>query len=447
MSFNSLNGRFSEKVMGRTLTGIVFLYQALAAVVLIWALILAARWVGEPFLGSFYEHTLVFTDTGGVADAWAFNQVVNSGDQLLAVNGVDVKNSGDVREAITGKFVPGENVDLTVRFKNGDVRDLSVELQQFPEDAVNVYLFLPSIISFIFLALSIWTFGLRRNEPSGRAFTMFASSFSIVTGTIFNLWTSHEFTLIWTFGCAIAGGSTIALALSFPSSPRLLVNRPYLRWVGFVFSLLLAGMAAPYIYNTETPTKYISLWQNIYYFDAICILFLLGFNLYYALYSQSPVVKSQARNTLIGAFFAFAPLTAFLGLGPLFDITFSPSMLLWVVIFPAVMGYNIMRFRFLRTDDLARRGVMYVLLTALVTLGYALVAAGVGFLFGNALPKNYLAGIFILALALILEPLRTRLQNLTDVLFFRGSRVIAEQLEDFSHRLTTALDLNAISSL
>jgi signal transduction histidine kinase len=252
---------------------------------------------------------------------------------------------------------------------------------------------------------------------------------------------------VWTFALAVAGGSMIALALSFPTSPRLIINRPYLRWAGFAISLILTLVAAPSIFDAAHPKAYIPLWQNIYFFDAIAILFLLGFNLYYAIYSQSPVVKSQARSTLIGAFFAFLPIVVYLTMGQVFNIAFSPLFFLPVVIFPTVMGYNIMRFRFLRTDDLARRGAMYVLLTIVVTFGYALVAAGAGLLFGNALPKNYLAGAVILLLALVLEPLRTRLQNLTDSLFFRGSRVVAEQLEDFSHRLTTALDLNAISSL
>ncbi|GMV35057.1 MAG: hypothetical protein DCC59_03350 [Chloroflexi bacterium] len=442
-----MNGRFSERSLGRALTGIVFLYQGLAAVALVLSLALALQWIREPFLGAFYEHTLIFTDVGAGGESWAFNNVVHSGDQLLAVNGAEVKTSRDARDAIAGKFAPGENVTLTVEFANGETRDLSVELQQFPDDGVSAYLLLPFGIGVIFFALGVWTFGLRRNEPAGRAFIMFASSFSMVAGTIFNIWTSHELTLLWTFATAMAGGSAIALALSFPAAPRAVINRPYLRWVGFIVSLLLAAAAAPFIFNRENPAAYIAYWRNIYYFDALCILILLGFNLYYALYSRSPVVKSQARSTLFGALIAFGPLTVFLSLGAVFDISFSPLMFLPVVLFPAMMGYNIMRFRFLRADDLARRGVMYAVLTVLVTLGYALTAAGAGLLFGNALPRNYLAGAAILLLAVALEPLRTRLQNMTDAIFFRGSRVAAEQLEDFSHKLTTALDINAISSL
>ncbi|MBL8062896.1 MAG: GAF domain-containing protein [Anaerolineales bacterium] len=449
MTNHQSNGRFSEKSMGKTLTGIVFLYQALAAVVLVWGVVVAIQWTSEPFIGSFYEHSLVFTDVGPLTGEWEFNAAVKSGDQLLAVNGTEVKSGSDVRNTIVGKFEPGESVTLTVLFADGGSRNVTVELQRFPQAGVVVYFFLPTVLSIIFLMLSIWTFGLRRNEPAGRAFTMFASSFSIVTGTIFNLWTTHELSLVWTYACAIAGGATIALALSFPSSPRILINRPYLRWVGFLISLILAGAATPWIFNTENPTTYISQWRDIYYFDALSIFILLGVNLYYAIYAQSPVVKLQARSTLIGALIAFAPLTIFLTLGAVFDLPFSPWLFLPVVVFPAIMGYNIMRFRFLRSDDLARRGVMYALLSVLVIVGYSLVITGLGLFFSDAMPSNnpYLVGAALFVIAIALDPIRTRLQNLVDSLFFRGSRVVAEQLEDFSHKLTTTLDLNTIGAL
>ena len=105
-----------------------------------------------------------------------------------------------------------------------------------------------------------------------------------------------------------------------------------------------------------------------------------------------------------------------------------------------------MRFKFLRTDDLVRRGFMYFLLTAIVMAGYALLVAGVSMVFNTSLPANnaYLVGGYVFAVALLLEPIRTRLQNLVDTIFFRGERAFAEQLEGFSHRLTTALDLNTI---
>jgi len=48
---------------------------------------------------------------------------------------------------------------------------------------------------------------------------------------------------------------------------------------------------------------------------------------------------------------------------------------------------------------------------------------------------------------LLLDPLRLRLQNRVDTIVFRGERVFAEQLQDFSHKLTTALDLNTVGMI
>ncbi|NJN80374.1 MAG: GAF domain-containing protein [Anaerolineales bacterium] len=213
-----------------------------------------------------------------------------------------------------------------------------------------------------------------------------------------------------------------------------------------MIGLIMALNAFPNLFNLNQPTAYIRSWQVIYGFIAICILFYISFNLYHAINAQSPVIKTQARTILFGALLAFVPVGIWLGASFLSPINFSPYLFLPTLMFPLAIGYTILRFRFLRTDELIRRGVMYALLTILVSLGYALVVAGAGLLFGGSLPANspILVGLGLFLIAIILEPIRTRLQNLIDTIFFRGSRVFAEQLEDFSHKLTTALDLNTI---
>ena len=439
------------KSLNNILTGIVLVYQVLALFIFFVSIYLAAAWVKEPFIGSFYEHTLVFNDTGPgqMGSAWELNGLVVSGDQLIAVNHVPVQDQRDVSKIIKGNFSPGETIPITVRFLNGDTRDMDVKLNIFPSESITVYFGVPIAISAIFLILSLWIFGLRRNEPAGRAFSLFASSVAITTGALFNLTTTHEFTAIWMFSCAIAGGAIVALGLSFPQSPRSMVNYPYLRWIGLIVGLTMAILATPTLFNLSDPTAYIGRWRAIYIFVALSVLFLIGANLYYAIYAQSPVVKTQSRAILIGTLVSFTPLSIWLALGGVLALNFSPYLFLPIVIFPVVIGYNIMRFKFLRTDDLVRRGVMYILLTVSVIAGYALLVTGVSFMLNTRLPSNnvFLVGGFIFLLAIILEPLRTRLQALVDTVFFRGERAFAEQLQDFSHKLTTALDLNTIGMI
>lgn len=434
-------------LLSQALQWLVFLYQAAAAVLFVLALFLANRWFQQPFLGALYEHTLVFNGAGPAAPdpAWELFRQVEVGDQLIAINDIPVRSSGEIRAILQERF-PGESVSVTILRGNGQRQVINVTLFAFPESSRIVYFILPSLMGAIFLLTSIWIFGFRRSEPAGRAFSLFTSSLALIVGIYFNTATTHEFTRTWTFACAMAGGSLFTLALVFPIEPRLIINRPYLRWIGIVIGLVLTGITFPNLFNFERPAVYIDNWQVIYGFILLGILFYIFMNFYHALYAQSPVIKTQSRTILFGALAAFFPVGIWLGYGFIGPRNFSPYLFLPLILFPLSIGYTILRFRFLRTDDLVRRGVTYFILTLLVALGYAAVAAGVALLFNTNLPTNnpYLVGVFIFLIAVLLEPVRIRLQTLVDSAFFRGSRAFADQLEEFSHELTTVLDLNSI---
>ncbi|HNN12416.1 MAG TPA: GAF domain-containing protein [Anaerolineales bacterium] len=438
-------------LFNRTLQWVVFAYQAIAAVLFLLSLLLANRWLQQPFIGAFYEHTMVFNGTGqdGTDPAWFLYRQVEVGDQLTAIDGASVTSAEEVRNILIAQPEDDRIVQVSVLTKEGKSLTFDVTLTEFPASSRNVYFIVPSILGAIFLAVSLWIFGFRRSEPAGRAFSLFTSSLAIVMGTYFNLITTHEFTAFWTLAIGIAGGAMINLGLVFPMEPRGVINRPYLRWLGLAVGLALSLISLPNLFNFERPITYIANWQMIYGFVALSTLFYIGMNLYYALYAQSPVIKTQSRTILIGTTIAFAPLAIWLTFGFFRPTNFSPYLFLPLAFFPLVIGYTILRFRFLRTDDIVRRGFSYALLTILIAIGYALVVAGSGLFFGNYLPANnpYLVGGVLFLLAIFLEPIRIRIQNLVDRVFFRGARVFAEQLEDFSHKLTTALDLNTIASV
>lgn len=440
--------RYQGLVSG-TLQGMVLVYQVLAIVFFMVGLFLANRWFQQPFLGAFYEHTLVFNGTGPSEStpAWALFEQVAVGDQLIAIDRAAVGSAEEVRNILKNRF-PGEQVELTVRSKTLEERNIPVTLYNFPTSSRNVYFVIPSILSIVFLVASLWIFGLRRTEPAGRAFSLFTTSLAIITGSYFDLVTTHRFTIPWTAAAAIAGGALVNLAFTFPREPRFIINRPYLRWSGLIVGLLLFLFALPTLFSFKDPTAYIPAWQYIYGFIALSVVLYIAMNIYQAVYAQSPVVKTQSRTILVGTLIAFVPLSIWLALGTLRPTNFSPYLFLPLALFPLVIGYTILRFRFLRTDDIMRQGLAYVLLTVLVVGGYSLIVLGLSFSIGSRMPANnaYLIGGFILFLILFLEPIRTRLQRLVDSLFFRGERAYEEKLREFSHNLTTALDLQTIGS-
>jgi signal transduction histidine kinase len=443
--------RFNNVFVGQLLQWMVFAYQTLAIILFVVSIFLASKWMQRPFIGAFYEHTLVFNGTGPAepSQEWGLAQNVKLGDQLVAINASPVRSAREVQSALVS-FFPGETLTLTVRSQDGQLRDVPTTLSTFSSSSRFSHFILPSILSFVFLVISLWIFGLRRNEPAGRAFSLFTSSLAIITGTYFNIATTHEFTLIWTLACAIAGGALVDLAVSFPQEPRLIINRPYLRWVGILFGLLLTLITIPNLYNLERPTNYIQNWQAIYAFIAASVVFYIGMNMHHAMNAQSPVIKTQSRTILYWGVTSLIPIAIWAALKSINPLTpFWTILFLFIAIFPSVIGYTILRFRFLRTDDFLRRGITYTILTALVVASYAIFVAGFGLILNTNLPPNspFLVGGFIFLVAITLEPIRSRLQDLVDSRFFRGERVLTEQLEDFSHKLATALDLNAIGSI
>jgi signal transduction histidine kinase len=439
-----------KSLFNQSLQWVAFTYQVIAVILFLLGLFLANRWLQQPFLGAFYEHTLVFNGTGPgeSSPAWALFGQVEVGDQLVAINDMPVKNAEEIRTILRDHF-PGEDVRLTVRSESGEGRVLTVTLHSFPASSRTVYFIIPTILSAIFLAASLWIFGLRRNEPAGRAFSLFSSSLAIITGTYFDLVTTHQFTMVWTTAAAISAGALIDLALTFPLEPRFAVSRPYLRWVGLLVAIILSIAASTTLFNFDKPTAYIRSWQYIYGFIALGAVIYISVNLYHAIYAQSPVVKTQSRTILAGTLFAFVPISIWLALDFMRPASFSPYLFLPLAIFPLVIGYTILRFRFVRADDVLRRGLMYALLSVLVVVPYVALVTGAGLILHANLSaaSPYLVGVFILVLVLFLDPIRTRLQSTVDTMFFRGERVFAEQLEDFSHRLATALDLYAIGNI
>lgn len=445
-------------VVSRTLQALVLLYQGIAVVVFGFSVLYGFRWLSQPFPGGFFEHTLVLnnSDTTVAEQKWElYRQGFSLGDRLISVHGQAVSNAADVNKAL-GSLQVGQSVSLVLNDPDEGLKTTDVTLIAFPAEDRFAYFILPSVIGAVFILIGLWIFGFRRTEPAGRAFSVLASSLGIAIGTLFNLYTTHQFTHLWTFAVALAGGALIDLALVFPQEARAVIGRAYLRYGGFVVAILLAVNAFGTLFNLERPTDYIRAWQFIYVFTGLSALFYFGTLTYRGIRSPSPVVKSQARTILIGSLFAFGPIAGWLLLAPftdpiksLFGIeisAFNPYLLLFLIAFPIANGFVILRYRLVRTDYWLRQGIIYSILTGLVIAVYGLMVSGLGLLFAEAMPSDnpFLIGALVFLVAVFLDPLRTRLQAFVDGTFFRGSRAYEERLRTFSHDLTSALDMNSI---
>jgi signal transduction histidine kinase len=437
--------------LNRILQLLVLIYQSVAVFIFVAALVFAYRWSQRPFLGAFFEPTMVRSPAGptGAGEAWQlFNQGVQHGDRLLSVAGEEIHTARDLEQALGG-FFPGETVPAVMESAGGQETTYNVELSRFPNSDLTAYLVVPSIVSAAFFALSFWIFGLRRNEPAGRAFTLFASSMALVAGLFFDLYTTHRFSYIWALALPLAGGALFDLTLSFPQEARFVIGRPYLRWGGYVVALALAGYSIVTMSNLEQPREYFSAWYASYFFNALAILLHISMTINRGFFAGSPVVRSQARVVLIGILFSLGPIGIWLLLYPFGLVAFSPYLFLAVILFPLTIGYTILRYRLVRTDLWIRQGVVYSILTVFAVSGYALLVSGFSLIFREALPVDnpFLIGGLIFILAVALDPFRKRLLDVIDSSFFRGQRIYDKRLRDYSHQMTSALDIQNVGRI
>ncbi len=438
----------SNQIFNRVIQLVVLAYQGLALIAFLVIPFLAASWLNTPFIGAFVEQTMVFNGVGPtrIDPAWGlFDSGVRLDNQLLQVNGMDVRSTADMQKALQGRK-PGEAVPITILTPDGVKKSLTVTLHDFPAADRLSFLYVPYAIGLIFLIISLWIFGMRRTEPAGRAFALFSTSVAVGCAALFDLYTTHALSWLWTLAVATAGAAVLNLALVFPREFRWVTRFRFLRFIGYLVGLVLTVLALLNLYNFNHPKAYIDNWGNIYFMAGLSVFLFVGIMVYRSLAPRSPVVRQQARMILLGMLIAFGPLAVWFMLTRVHPLNFQPLLLLTTVIFPAVTGYTILRYRLVRTDFMLRQGVLYALLSVLTIAAYALLVTGLSIVSHQAIKANnpLLVGAVVFILALALNPVRTRLEHAVDITFFRGEQAYQQSVENFAHELTNTVDLAAI---
>lgn len=442
-----------KQILNRVMPVVVLVYQGAALAAFLIVPFLAYNWLRLPFLGGFIEQTMIVNQVRpSERAAWPLLEYASEfGYQVVSVAGTGTPRASDLQAALKD-FSVGDRIEVQLRNPSGQVETHTITLQSFPVNDQVAYLYVPYLIGLVYLGIGLWIFSLRRAESTGRAFALFATSVAIASGTLFDLFTTHGFSFLWTFALSLAGGALIELALVFPQEAFLARKYPFLRWIAYVPALGLSIYAIAVVYDLAHPLAYSAAWTNLYIFNGIAFILFLITILVRVFASHSPVVRSQARTILVAIFLGFGPLVIWfivfgvsstLNLG---KVPYSPYLLLPLVIFPIMTGYTVLRQRLLRTDFLIRQGSLYALLTILGLAGYALLVGGMVLIFGPTfhIYNPLFVGAVVLLLALLLNPLRNRLQHFIDSLFFRGIRAYEERARNFSHELTNTVDLTAI---
>ncbi len=435
--------------------------QALVLVVILVGLLiyafvpfLALSWIPRPFIGGFVEQTMLFNGIQLSEEGWpAYRQGVTTGDRLLSIDGRPVRDVVEMKQALA-PYQVGDPVTLQVQTPRGATEEIQIRLAAFPLGAQLTFFYFPYLVGLLYLVAAVWVFAIRRGYASGRAFSLFSVSVALTCGLLFDAFTTHFLTGLWTVALGAIGGSSVALVLLFPREDPLVKQHPRITWLAMIFGLALAALALTSLYDFRSPPAYWLFWRLETIFIACSLIFLLAWS-YFRGRTSWPNDREQGRLITLAALVSFAPLGLWFLTNALFHSPgFSPVLILFLAIFPIVSGYTVQRYRMVQSDVVLSLGLQYGLLSILVVLSYALLSAGLGLGLvslglGRLISPDgpLITGLIFFLIAVLLVPLREWIQDLVNRVFFRGKRAYQDRLQTFSGELTRVVDLPGILSI
>ncbi len=438
-----------EVLQNRAITILVFAFQLIALAGFVFYPLIAAQWLKLPFPGTLIENTLRLGTTAPTRPgSWPMEALhLAPGQQLIAVGGQPV---GSVRqlESILQNHLTGDKLTLNLRSPAGRTFETPIQLIEFPLADLLALLVVPLLVGLVFFGAGLWVFSLRWNDPTGRAFSLFTCGAAVVMAGWFDTQTSNRLTLAWMLALAVSAGALFNLAMVFPHEIELVRRYPYLRWLGYVPTLILALIAVPTLYNTALPTGFWSARMVELGLLVIAATVLVIVTALHRSHTRAPQEREMSRLLFWTEIYSFGGALAIFALALAFNPSLGFSAFLPLAIFPVLGAYTLLRDRLVTSEILVDRLVLYALLTLLVVGGYALLVSGLGLLLGSRVsPTNpLLIGLVLFLLAIGLDPLRQFLRQRIDTFFFRGQSLYHQQVQTFSRELTQSMEIIDILS-
>ncbi|HZY43875.1 MAG TPA: hypothetical protein VFF70_03920, partial [Anaerolineae bacterium] len=445
---------------------LVWLFLAVTLAIFMLAPAFALHWSETvPFPGVLVGQTFIVSDSSG--PDWGPTPQLAVLDRIIAIDGQPITTQSEYEHAlITANNQPNHRVQITFERsialnpnECGEVvrvgiRRCEVTRPVRPFNANDdLRLFgLPYLIGLCYLAIGLWVFRQRSTQPSALAVTFFCCSVGIALATTFDQTSTNVLMPMYVLSLGLVSAALISLGLVFPQQPRVIDRQPLLRYLSYLPGVVISLVTISKLYDVLDPWDYINFFPALFILIAAGIVIFLVALAYRRIRADSPVVKQQSRIILWGALVAFTPFLVWIILQSINPATpFLPLLYLTpLVLFPIALALSLLRFNLFDIDHAIVGGLTFLILSLLVIAAYmALLTISSLLLQSQMAFENspVLQGLFVLLIAVALDPLRHRIQRSVDRLFFRNRIDPQDLLQTYSRRLTENADLPSLVSL
>ncbi len=374
---------------------------------------------------------------------------LRTGDTVLAINDVPIRNSIDVTKRL---WRVGLWSQARYRLnRNGKLFEAQLVIQpaQHPASLEN-YL---RVVGLLYLFIGLFIFARRWNATRAVHFYIFClASFVLYSFQYTGKFSAFDWEIYWAGIVArlLQPALLLHFALVFPE------RRSASKWHGAVLSTIYAVPGVLLLVRVLVGLGELGFMPSIDArilldrLDLAClgIYFLLAAAVFVNSYrrASSAILRQQLKWVTGGAVAGIAPFLLLYVVPYFFGVVPQPWMnfsTISLVLIPLCFGYAIIRYRLMDVDIIFKRGLAYTAASGAVVAVYIAFVALVGALFHTAWPSGMMGGVIaIFVAAFLFQPFRDWIQARLDRFFYRDRLDYRRTLIEFGRTLTSEVRLD-----
>jgi signal transduction histidine kinase len=408
----------------------------LAAILLTVVGLNTRRWVDTTFPGFFVMSNRVVPSIVPLGESTDASPSRFFQHQVLAVDGKPVATAHDVYDLVRAR-PPGTPVRYTFRAPQGF--DLTVALPARVFTRGNYVLLFGAFLvcGASFIAIGLLVAFLKPHSAASYGLLSAGVTAGLFVSTAADLYGPHWFARFHIACEAMLAPAFFHLALVFPTE-RVKRHR---RWVLTAIYLAFVPMALLYELVLDLPAAYTTVHLLATATHGLGAAGIIGAVTYDFFTSGSPLVRRRVGIVALGTLAAFSvPLLSMAASAFLGGTVPLNAGALTAVVFPLSIGYAIVKEDLLEIDVMLRRATSYGIVVLSIAIFYLAALSILGFMIPGTIATESPLTLAILNLALLflIAPIKTRVQNAVDHVFFRKGYDAEGVLSELGHTFASA---------
>ncbi len=378
---------------------------------------------------------------------------LSTGDILLSVNGFKI-NSLEKAEFITDRNNIGDKVLITI-LNNHVIKSLNIKLIRFYS---TFYIISVSVVSLFFFIIAIFVLIKKPEMKVAHLFHWTSVGIAVMMSlTWSNMNTFPTFFMILIrvihyFAYVIVPALFVNFTLLFPRDN----TAKWKKFLYFNYSIaILLGIIvnyffvySVYVFNDQTVDNFLLTFVFIRLYLIVCVIISITFFVVAFVREKNKTERQQLKWLLFG--FIIGPLSfIFLWVIPILISGYAliPEEIILVLLcaIPITFAIAIIKYHLLNIDEVLNRGIVYGIVLAIMIVIYT-ASLGILVSYFKISDETPISIIAAIGIALLFTPLKNKVQDFIDRIFFRIQYDFRIELNKFINSIKNFNDICSLGN-